>query len=104
MEWKQIGILKEVCLTISNIDTDSIPWAVRGYNCVYAVDPKTYETLWAAKLEGDLSFGDRSLVVANDHVIVSAHRNEDRGNVWLSAFELKTGQLAWERKVGWTLS
>lgn len=102
MTWKQTDKLKNT-LSISYIESHVMPWVIRGFNDVYVMDPVTGKSAWNVKLEGDHTFGYKSVIVTDDAVVVSAHRNENPKDVRLMAFSLNMGKPLWERKIAWGL-
>jgi outer membrane protein assembly factor BamB len=103
MTWKQVAVLRDVVST-SYVATTFDALIIRCFDCLHAVDPSTFKIKWQVKFEEGMAAGYKPVVVAGGKVLTATHKSGAVDDVWIMAFELETGQMAWERKTGWRLN
>lgn len=103
MSWTEQGKLRRID-NINGVTSLENVWILRGYDWLGAIDAETHGLMWQQPLSGDHSYGYKSVVGAGQCVVTTAHRDSERDNVWVMAFQANSGEFVWERRIGWRLN
>lgn len=78
---------------------------LRAFTGLYHFDlAQRAKQIWSYPLQDDHAFSYKTVVITDQAIITTTHRNKKSDNVWLVALHPESGKLLWERRLVWRLN
>jgi hypothetical protein len=65
---------------------------------------QTAKQIWSHPFQDDHAFSYKPVVLTDQAIVTTTHRNKKPDNVWLVALDPQSGKLLWERRLAWRLN